>query len=146
MNQDTDQEDLIPAILADSRTIAVVGLSSHTDRPSYEVAHYLQSHGYRIVPVNPTYAGTHILGEACYATLQEAASAVAKEGGKIDVVDCFRKPESIPPLVDDAIEIKADCIWMQLGIVNQAAAEKARTAGLKVVMDKCIKVEHAVHA
>lgn len=146
MSQVTDPEDLIPSILAESRIIAVVGLSSNADRPSYEVAHYLQSHGYRIVPVNPTYAGAHILGEPCYATLQEAASAVEKKGQKIDVVDVFRKAEDIPPVVDDAIAIKADCIWMQLGIAHQAAAEKARAAGLKVVMDKCIKVEHALHA
>ncbi|WP_292932715.1 CoA-binding protein [Noviherbaspirillum sp.] len=135
-------EDFIRALLADSHTIAVVGLSSHEDRPSYEVACYMQSHGYRIVPVNPTYAGTHILGEYCYSSLHDAAAAVEKEGGRIDIVDCFRKSEHIMPVVDDAIVIKAPCVWMQLGVINQAAADKAEAAGLKVVMDKCIKVEH----
>jgi uncharacterized protein len=137
--------DLIPTILAESHTIAVVGLSSHSERPSYGVAKYLQLHGYRVVPVNPTYVGTHILGEPCYATLHEASAAIVKEGGKIDVVDCFRKSEFIMPIVDEAIAINAHCVWMQLGVVNQAAAEKAQAAGLKVVMDKCIKIEHALH-
>ncbi|HJV83070.1 CoA-binding protein [Noviherbaspirillum sp.] len=138
-------EDFIPALLGDSHTIAVVGLSSHEDRPSYEVAHYMQSHGYRIVPVNPTYAGTHILGEHCYSSLHDAAAAVEKEGGRIDIVDCFRKSEHILPVVEDAIAIKAPCVWMQIGVINQAAADKAEAAGLKVVMDKCIKVEHGLH-
>lgn len=142
MDQNTD---LIPTILAESHTIAVVGLSSHSERPSYGVAKYLQLHGYRVVPVNPTYAGTHILGEPCYATLQEASVAIAKEGGKIDVVDCFRKSEYLMPIVEDAIAINARCVWMQLGVVNHAAADKAEAAGLRVVMDKCIKIEHALH-
>lgn len=138
--------DSIPALLANSHTIAVVGLSSKPDRPSYGVAKYLQLHDYRIIPVNPTYAGTHILGEPCYSTLAEAAAAGQREGVKIDVVDCFRRPEHMASVVEEAIAIGARAVWMQLGVVNEAAAEKAQAAGLQVVMDKCIKIEHAFTA
>lgn len=141
------EEKHIREILAESRTIAVVGLSSHSDRPSHEVAEYMQRHGYRIVPVNPTYAGTHILGEHCYATLTQAAAAMAEHGFSIDIVDCFRKPEHVAPVVEEAIAIRARCVWMQLGVVDNLAADKARAAGIDVVMDKCIKIEHrALHA
>ncbi len=133
----------IPALLAECRTIAVVGLSAKPDRPSHEVAQYMQAHGYRIIPVNPTYAGTHILGEHCYPTLTQAAAELSEQGTQIDLVDCFRKPEHIMPIVEEAIAIGARCVWMQLGIVHQEAASKAQAAGLPVVMDKCIKVEHA---
>lgn len=139
----TQEDKIIRDILATSRTIAVVGLSAKSERPSHEVAHYLQRHGYRIVPVNPTYAGTRILGEPCYATLHEAVAAIATDGARIDIVDCFRKSEHIMPVVDEAIAIGARCVWMQLGVVNDAAAAKAQAAGLAVVMDKCIKIEHA---
>lgn len=132
----------IPQILNESKTIAVVGLSNKPDRVSHEVAEYLQSHGYRIVPVNPSYAGQQILGETVHASLQDAADALAPGGQRIDVVDCFRKSEDIPPLVRDAIAIRAGCLWMQLGIENQQAADLARAAGLDVVMDHCIKIEH----
>ena len=135
----------IPALLEECRTIAVVGLSARQDRPSYEVAEYMQAHGYRIIPVNPTYAGTHILGEHCYATLTQAAQILSESGVRIQLVDCFRKPEHIMAIVDEAIAIGARCVWMQLGIVDHAAAEKAGQAGLAVVMDKCVKVEHARH-
>ncbi|MBI3285574.1 MAG: CoA-binding protein [Burkholderiales bacterium] len=127
----------IDALLARSKTIAVVGLSARPERASYEVAEYLQAQGYRIIPVNPAAAGSRILGEHCYASLSEAAGEHA-----IDIVDCFRKAEDIPPLVDEAIAIKAPCIWMQLGISHPAAARKAELAGLQVVMDKCTKTEH----
>lgn len=137
MTQDTND---ITALLANSHTIAVVGLSAKSDRPSHGVAEYLQQHGYRIIPVNPTYAGTHILGEYCYSSLKDAA-AVAK----IDIVDCFRKSEHIAPVVDDAIAIGARCVWMQLGVINHVAAARARAAGLAVVMSKCIKIEHAMY-
>lgn len=132
-------------LLRNARTIAVVGLSARQNRPSHEVAQYLQANGYRIIPVNPTYAGTYILGEHCYATLSQAAKAVAAETGPIDIVDCFRRSEHIEAVVDEAIAIGAGCVWMQLGIVNERAAEKARAAGLRVVMDKCIKIEHSMH-
>jgi predicted CoA-binding protein len=128
----------IPEILNNARTIAVVGLSSKPERASFEVAQYLQQQGYKIIPVNPSYAGEIILGEKVYATLQEAAG-----GGRIDIVDCFRKAEDIPAVANDAIAIEAGCLWMQLGIENHAAREQARSAGLDVVMDHCMKVEHA---
>ncbi|MBO9536401.1 CoA-binding protein [Herbaspirillum sp.] len=122
--------------------IAVVGLSNRPVRASYDVAAYMQSAGYRIVGVNPMYAGQVILGERCHATLQEAAEALAKEGLRIAIVDCFRKSSDIPPVVDEAIAIGAECVWMQLDIFHEEAAARARAAGLKVVMDKCIKIEH----
>lgn len=138
-----DQEQqVINRILAESRTIAVVGMSSRPDRPSHEVAQYLQVHGYRILPVNPSYAGTQILGEQCHATLAEADAAMKKEGGRIDVVDCFRKSEEVGTAVDEAIAIGAQAVWMQLGVIDEEAASRAAKAGLDVVMDKCIKIEH----
>lgn len=138
----TLSDELIPALLSECRTIAVVGLSGKADRPSYGVARYMQSQGYRIIPVNPTYAGTHILGEHCHSTLTQAAATLAEEGVKIDLVDCFRKSEHIAPVVDEAIAIGARCVWMQLGVIDRDAAAKAAKAGLAVVMDKCIKIEH----
>jgi predicted CoA-binding protein len=132
----------IPQILNDSKTIAIVGLSSKPERASFGVAEYLQGQGYRIVPVNPAYAGAEILGERVYACLQEAADALAPSGARIDIVDCFRKSEDIPPLARDAIAIRAGCLWMQLEIEHQAAADLARAAGLDVVMNHCLKIEH----
>ncbi|HUK12200.1 MAG TPA: CoA-binding protein [Thermoanaerobaculaceae bacterium] len=129
-------EGEIDAILAGARTIAVVGLSDKPDRDSYRVAQYLQQHGYRIIPVNPV--ATEILGERVYPDLAAIPHEVA-----IDVVDIFRKPEFIPPIVDAAIARGAKAVWMQLGLAHNAAAEKARRAGLAVVMDRCLKVEHA---
>lgn len=135
-----DQQERLPAGLP---VIAVVGLSAKASRPSHEVAQYMQAHGYRIIPVNPTYAGTYILGEYCHETLAEAAAALEVEDRHIGIVDCFRKSSEIGPIVDDAIAIHAPCIWMQLGVVNQAAADRARAAGITVIMDRCIKIEHA---
>ncbi len=132
----------IAQILNDSKTIAIVGLSNKPDRASYSVAEYLQEHGYRVVPVNPSYAGETILGEQVYATLQEAADDLAGSGQRIDIVDCFRKSEDIPPIARDAIAVRAGCLWMQLDIENRAAADLARAAGLDVVMNHCIKIEH----
>jgi predicted CoA-binding protein len=121
-------------ILSTCRTLAVVGLSPHADRPSHGVARYMQSHGYRIVPVNPLVAreGGRILGEPCHASLPDAARALAAEGLRIDLVDCFRKSEDIPPLAEDAI-----------GVSHAQAAARAQAAGLWVVQDRCIKIEHA---
>lgn len=130
----------IPQILQQARTIAVVGLSSKPERPSLEVATYLQRHGYRIVPVNPSYAGRQILGETVYPDLRSAATALA--GTRIDVVECFRKSEDILPIARDAVAIGAGCLWMQLGIENQEAADLAGAAGLDVVMNHCMKLEH----
>ena len=128
----------IPQLLSAARTIAVVGLSSKPDRASHRVASYLQQHGHRIIPVNPTYAGQSILGEHCYATLAQ----VAKEHGVIDIVDCFRKSEDILPIAEQAIAIGARCLWLQLGVVNEDAARLAQKAGMLVVMDRCLKIEH----
>ncbi len=136
-------QSAIPDILANSRTIAIVGLSPKPHRDSFEVAQYLQHHGYRIIPVNPTQSGQQILGETCYGSLSEAARALAAENVHIDIVDCFRKSEDIPPIAADAIQIHAPCLWMQLGIVNQHVAATAQAAGLTVIMDRCIKIEHA---
>jgi predicted CoA-binding protein len=128
-------------ILGSNRTIAVVGLSPQWHRPSFFAAKYMQSHGYRIVPVNP--GATEILGERSYPSVTAAAQALAADGVKIDMVDCFRRSEDIPPIADEAIAIGARCLWLQLGVVNEHAAAKARAAGLEVVMDRCVKIEHA---
>jgi predicted CoA-binding protein len=128
-------------ILGSCRTLAVVGLSPQWHRPSYFAAKYMQAHGYRVVPVNP--GATEILGERCYASVTEAAAALSAQGVRIDMVDCFRRSEDIPPLAQEAIAIGARCLWMQLGVVNEAAAATARAAGLDVVMDRCVKIEHA---
>jgi uncharacterized protein len=132
----------IEQILRAARTVAVVGLSNKPERASLEVAGYLQAQGYRIIPINPAYAGQAILGETVYATLQEAADALASGGTHIDIVDCFRKPDEIPPIAKDAIDVRAGCLWMQLGIENQVAADLARAAGLDVVMNHCMLIEH----
>ena len=128
-------------ILATCRTIAVVGLSPQWHRPSFFAAKYLQAHGYRIVPVNP--GAAQILGERCYPSVTAAASALALLGLQIDMVDCFRKSEDIPPIADEAVAIGAKCLWLQIGVINDASAAKARAAGLDVVMDRCVKIEHA---
>ena len=130
----------IPQILEDSKTIAVVGMSNKPERASHGVAQYLQQQGYRVIPVNPSYAGQEILGEKVYASLQDAAAAI---GSGIDIVDCFRKSEDMLPVARDAVAVRAGCLWMQLGVVNQEAADLAKAAGLDVVMDRCMKIEHA---
>jgi hypothetical protein len=132
----------IEQILRAARTVAVVGLSNKPERASLEVATYLQQQGYRIIPVNPAYAGQQILGETVYATLHEAADALALSGTRIDVVDCFRKSAEMQPIAKDAIDVRAGCLWMQLGIENQVAADLARAAGLDVVMNRCMLIEH----
>jgi predicted CoA-binding protein len=126
----------IDEILASAKIIAVVGLSDKPDRESHMVAHYLHAHGYLIIPVNPAVA--EVLGERSYPDLASIPPEFA-----IDVVDIFRKPEFIPALVDAAIARGARAVWMQLGLAHNAAAQKARAAGLGVVMDRCMKVEHA---
>jgi predicted CoA-binding protein len=132
----------IEQILRTAKTIAVVGMSDKPERASHEVATYLQRQGYRILPVNPAYAGTEILGEKVYATLQEAADALAREGRQIDVVDVFRKSEEVLPVAKEAIAVRAGALWMQLGVENRAAADLARAAGLDVVMNHCMLIEH----
>src|ERR1700681_2521300 len=120
-------------ILTKYKRIAVVGLSSNPARPSYGVTEYIQSAGYQIVPVNPN--ETDVLGEPSYARLEDVPQ-------KIEIVDIFRRAEEVPPVVDAAIRVGATVVWMQLGIANEAAAEKARSAGLTVVMDPCLLIEH----
>lgn len=128
-------------ILGRCRTIAVVGLSPQWHRPSYFAAKYMQQHGYRIVPVNPS--ADSILGEPCHPSVSAAAVALAAQGQKIDMVDCFRRSADIPPIADEAIAVGASCLWLQIGVVNEEVAAKARAAGLDVVMDRCVKIEHA---
>ena len=123
----------ISKILKETRTIAVVGLSPKGARPSHQVAQYLIEQGYTIFPVNP--GQDSILGLSCYPDLQSVPA-------QIDVIDIFRNPKYVPGIVDSAIEIGAKVVWMQLGIVHEDAAAKARSAGLIVVMDRCIKVDH----
>jgi uncharacterized protein len=130
MNEDINT---LRRILRDAKTVAIVGLSANWWRPSFFAAKYLKEHGYRMVPVNPQY--TEVLGEKCYPSLREIPF-------KVDVVDCFRKSEEIPALAEDAIAIGAKVLWMQLGVINHEAAERARAAGLEVVMDRCMKIEH----
>ncbi|MBV8665202.1 MAG: CoA-binding protein [Burkholderiaceae bacterium] len=141
--KDVGEAEVVRRVLESWRVIAVVGLSNNPGRDSYGVARYMQHHGYRIVPVNPNHAGETILGETCHASLQDAADALQLEGKRIEIVDCFRRAEAIVPIAEAAIAVGARCLWMQLGIVNQAAADQARAAGLEVVMDRCIKVDHA---
>jgi predicted CoA-binding protein len=138
-----DSDDALRQILQSCRTLAVVGLSPKEDRPSHEVAHYLQARGYRIVPVNPAATGSTILGERVYASLREADAALRTEGARIDLVDVFRKSEDVPPIAGDAIAIGARVLWLQLGVVNDAALAGARAAGLAAVQNHCLKIEHA---
>jgi predicted CoA-binding protein len=128
------EDEEIKGILENNRTIAVVGLSTDPDKDSHRVARYLQEHGYHIVPVNPK--ADEILGEQCYASLTEIPFAV-------DIVDIFRKIEAIPAIVDEAIAIGAKVVWMQLGLAENRSAHKAMLAGLQVVMNKCLKIEHS---
>jgi uncharacterized protein len=125
--------DEIGELLKRTKTIAVVGLSDSPLRPSYGVSAYMQSHGYRIIPVNPTIKGS--LGEKAVASLSDVEE-------KIDMVDVFRRSEFVPDLVDEAIRLKVPAIWLQEGVIHEEAAEKARKAGIFVVMDRCILKEH----
>lgn len=130
----TDDIPGIRKVLSQSKTIAVVGLSASWHRPSYFAAKYMKDHGYRVIPVNPRYQ--EVLGEKCYADLREIPEPV-------DMVDCFRRSEDIPPLARQAIDIGAKVLWMQLGVINHEAARLAHDAGLTVVMDRCVKIEYA---
>ena len=125
---------MIEQILSRYRRIAIVGLSPDPSRPSHGVARYLDRHGYQITPVNPN--ANEILGHPCYPSLKQVPQP-------LEIVDIFRDPAAIPGIVDEAIECGAKAIWMQLGLVDEAAARKAREAGLEVVMDRCIMIEHA---
>ena len=134
----TDYQDPleISSILRRARTVAVVGLSSNELRPSDFVAFYLQRHGYRIIPVNPR--ETEVLGEPSYPSLSDVPV-------HIDVVDVFRQPDAVPAIADEAVAVGADALWLQFGVISPEGAEIARRGGLSVVMDRCLKIEHARH-
>ena len=123
-------------ILQENHTIAMVGLSADPMRPSHFAAIYMQSEGYKIIPVNPRYVGETILGETVYASLEDIPQPV-------DIVDVFRRAEELPGIARSAVAIGAKVLWMQLGVINQEAARIAADAGLEVVMDRCVKIEHA---
>jgi len=136
------EDEEIKLVLERYSTIAVVGLSRDPAKDSYEVAEYLKPRGYRVIPINPF--ADEILGEKCYKTLLEVPENLQKT---IEIVDIFRPAEDVPPIVDQAIRLKKmygnpRVVWMQLGIVNEVAAERARKAGLVVVMDRCLMIEH----
>ena len=128
-----DDINTLRRILSTSRVIAVVGLSADWYRPSYFAAKYMQEHGYRVIPVNPKYEA--ILGEKCYKSLRDIPEPV-------DMVDVFRKTQDVPPIAQDAIAIGAKVLWQQLGVRDEAAADRARAAGLDAVLDRCVKIEH----
>lgn len=132
-NDQNPDDRRIGKLLAEAKTIAVVGISHKEHRDSHKVAKYLKQHGYQVIPVNPKYR--EVLGETCYQDLMSVPVP-------IDIVDIFRNLEAIPGVVDEAIEVKAGCVWMQLGLAHHEAAQKAGQAGLEVVMDKCTKIEH----
>ncbi len=126
-------------ILQQYKHIAIVGVSADPYRPSHFVAIYLQAEGYDIIPINPRYAGQTLLGKRVYASLTEAKEA----GEQIEIVDVFRRAEDVMPVADEAIAIGAKVLWLQLGIINDAAVQKAEQAGLIAVQNRCIKIEHA---
>ena len=128
-----DDINALRCILREGHVIAVVGLSGDWYRPSYFAAKYMQEHGYRVIPVNPKYG--EILGQKCYKSLREVPE-------KIDIVDVFRKTQDVMPIAEEAIAIGAKVLWQQLGVKNEAAAAKARAAGLDAVVDRCVKIEH----
>jgi len=129
------KDEQIKDILRDFKAVAVVGISPKEDRPSYTVASYLKAKGYQIIPVRPD--GDEILGEKVYHSLSEIPKEI-----KVEVVDIFRRSEDVPPIVEEAIQRGAKAIWMQEGVIHKEAGEKAEKAGLKVVMDRCMKKEH----
>jgi len=129
-----DEISNLRRILRACRRVAIVGLSAEWHRPSFFVAKYLQQHGFRVIPVNPRYES--ILGERCYARLEDIPEPV-------DMVDVFRRSADVGPIADSAIAIGAKCLWQQIGVTNEAAAARARAAGFDVVMDRCVKIEHA---
>lgn len=137
MSFENPTRDEIKKILENAGNIAVVGLSDKTDRTSYMVAQAMQSRGYRIIPVNPTAAGKLILGETCFASLKDIPEPV-------DIVNVFRRSEYCADVAREAAEIKANVLWLQLGIVSDEAAAIAEQSGMRVIMDRCIKVEEAV--
>ena len=145
MARTPDTISTLRCVLNECRTLAVVGLSPQWHRPSFFAAKYMQTHGFRIVPVNPLVAreGGRILGERAWASVREADAALRAEGGRIDMVDCFRKSEDILPLAEEAVAIGASCLWLQLGVRHEEAAQRAEDAGLQDIQNRCVKIEHA---
>jgi predicted CoA-binding protein len=127
--------EIVKQILLDTKTIAVVGMSTRPDRPSHDVPKYLQAHGYRIIPINPN--AEEILGERAYPSLRELPP-----GTQVDTVQIFLRPEQVPPVVEDAIAIGAKVVWMQEGVRHEQAAKRAQEAGLLVVQDRCMRAAH----
>ena len=136
MNHDSYSDDYLRSILRDAKTIAMVGASPQWNRPSYFAMKYLQSKGFRVIPVNPQAAGQTILGETVYAALADISD-------RVDMVDIFRRSEAAGPIVDEAIRIGAKVVWMQIGVRNDEAAARAEAAGLRVVMNRCPKIEYS---
>ncbi len=134
IDRESYSDEYLLDILRNDRVVAMVGASPHWNRPSYFAMKYLQIKGYRVIPVNPAVAGQEILGEKVYAGLREIPV-------KVDIVDIFRRSDAVPPIVEDAIAIGAKVVWMQLGVRHAEAAAKAERAGLKVVMNRCMKIE-----
>jgi uncharacterized protein len=134
IDRENYSDEYILDILKNNRVVAMVGASPNWNRPSYFAMKYLQSKDYRIIPVNPVALGQDILGEKAYARLRDIPF-------KVDIVDIFRKSEAVPPIVDDAIAVGAKVVWMQIGVRHDGAAAKAERAGLKVVMNRCMKIE-----
>jgi len=132
-HEENMSNDSIAELLKSAKTIAVVGLSDNPMKPSYGVSQYMQARGYRIIPVNPQAA--EVLGEKSYASLLDIPE-------KVDIVDVFRRPDAVPEIVDQAIQLKVPALWLQETVVHEEAAQKARDAGILVVMDKCILKEH----
>ena len=136
VNHDRYDDAYLRKILRESKTIAMVGLSANWNRPSYFAMKYLLDRGYKVIPVNPAATGQEILGQKVYGSLADLPQ-------KADMVDIFRNSEAAGPITDEAIEHGAKVVWMQLGVVNEAAAKRAEDAGLKVVMNRCPKIEHS---
>jgi predicted CoA-binding protein len=134
IDRESYSDEYLLDILRNDRVVAMVGASPHWNRPSYFAMKYLQIKGYRVIPINPAAAGEEILGEKVYAGLREIPV-------KVDIVDIFRRTDAVPPIVEDAIAIGAKVVWMQLGVRHDEAAAKAERAGLKVVMNRCMKIE-----
>jgi predicted CoA-binding protein len=127
------------------KTIAVIGISNKTERASFHIANYLGKHGYHVVPVNPALSEAVVNGKVltCYATLEDAQTALATEGAKIDLVDVFRASDAVPAIVDDVIRLHIPYLWLQDGVYHEEAAAKAEVAGVKVIQNDCIYREHA---
>jgi predicted CoA-binding protein len=145
MGEIVDRNALIDEMLRTAKTIAVVGISNKTERASFHIANYLGKHGYRVAPVNPALSETVVNGQVltCYPTLEDAQTALAGEGGKIDLVDVFRASDAVPGIVEDVIRLHIPYLWLQDGVQHDEAVAKAEAAGVKAIQNDCIFREHA---